>query len=106
MKCSVRGCERDAVVKVMLYDVYPHEAGADILFLEQDCTCPFLCAQHVAENEVKAKGTRKPRGEVYYPFSNRHMAQGFTIYFPLDKEKQEALLELVQVEADGLVSQN
>jgi hypothetical protein len=32
------------------------------------------------ENEAEAKGERKPRGLVRYPYSNRDNAQGFTIY--------------------------
>lgn len=38
------------------------------------------------ENEQEAKGLRKPRGSVSYPFSNKHHAQGFTIYRPLDSK--------------------
>jgi hypothetical protein len=94
MKCSVNGCEREATVKVILYDVYPYLDGADIFF-EQDSTCPFLCTVHVTANEKSAKGVRKSRGFVEYPFSNQERAQGFTIYFPLNKEKQKTLLRAI-----------
>ena len=49
-KCSVLECSRDAVVEVILYDVYPNGE----VFFEQDRTCPYLCAKHVAENEASA----------------------------------------------------
>jgi len=79
-KCSVQGCGADATCEVILYDVYTHDGT---VFFEQDFTCPHLCAEHVAENEKKAQGERRPRGEVNYPYSNQQAAQGFTIYRPL-----------------------
>lgn len=78
-KCHVDGCPNPAAVEVILYDVY-HDGH---VFFEQDVTCPHLCQEHVAENEKKAAGVRKPRGSVSYPYSNGHGAQGFTIYRPL-----------------------
>ncbi len=80
-KCVVKGCKRRAVVEVILYDVYPVEKT---VFFERDHTCPYLCTDHMAENEAGADGVRKPRGYVVYPFSNKDSAQGFTIYRPLD----------------------
>jgi hypothetical protein len=79
-KCSVKGCGKAADVEVILYDVYLSEID---LFFEQDYTCPYLCFAHMVENERGALGIRAPRGHVRYPFSNRHDAQGFTIYQPL-----------------------
>lgn len=79
-KCSVKGCGKDATSEVILFDVYTHDGT---VFFEQDFTCPYLCAEHVVENERKARGVRKPRGVVHYPYTNRHSAQGFTVYRPL-----------------------
>ena len=76
--CSVPGCGKAATHEVFLYDFYPH--GENIVFHEQDFTCPYLCAAHAIENETKAKGTREPRGSVIYPYSNRQGAQGFSVY--------------------------
>jgi hypothetical protein len=84
-KCAVEGCKNPARVEVILYDVYPVEGH--VLF-EQDYTCPYLCAEHMVENEKKAKGVRKPRGSVSCPYSNKDGAQGFTIYRPLDGKNQ------------------
>ncbi len=78
-QCSVDGCTRQAVAEVLLYDLY--EDGT--IFFEQDFTCPFICTQHMLENERQAKGVRRPRGFVEYPYTNRHSAQGFTLYRPL-----------------------
>ena len=78
-KCAVAGCQSDAVAEVIQYDVY-HDGS--ILF-QQDETCPYLCAKHLVQNEDEAAGVREPRGIVEYPHSNRHGAQGFTIYKPL-----------------------
>jgi hypothetical protein len=80
--CSVDGCERRADVEARLYDVY-HDGR---IFDEQDHTCPYLCAHHVQQNEAEARGERKPRGMVRYPYTNSHSAQGFTIYRPLIEE--------------------
>ncbi len=80
--CSAPGCENAAVVEARLYDVYVDDPNV-LMFDERDFTCPFLCDAHVRENETRAKGERKPRGSVRYPFTNQHQAQGFTIYRPL-----------------------
>ena len=50
-KCCVENCGEDAAVEVLLYDFY-----AEMLevLLERDFTCPFLCSDHMAENERQA----------------------------------------------------
>jgi len=78
-KCAVAGCQSDATAEVILYDVY-HDGS--VLF-QRDETCPYICAKHLVQNEAEAAGVREPRGIVEYPHSNRHGAQGFTIYKPL-----------------------
>jgi hypothetical protein len=82
-KCSVDGCPNTATVEVRLYDIYLQDSET-FIFDEQDFTCPHLCAEHVENNELNAKGERKPRGSVYYPYTNLHHAHGFTIYRQLD----------------------
>lgn len=82
-KCSVQNCKKKADYRVMLYDVYLPPCETSV-FIEQDHTCPFICANHMAENEKKAEGTREARGFVSYPYTNKHLALGFTIYLPLD----------------------
>ena len=79
-KCCVDGCSKPAEYEVYLYDYYPHNHHE---FFEQDITCPFICKTHMEENEKQAKGARKSRGTVNYPYTNRHMAQGYTKYAPL-----------------------
>ncbi len=74
--CSVSGCTKSADVAVHLFDLYPNGE----LFDEQDTSCPFLCTSHMLENERGARGERRPRGSVEYPFTNQEGAQGFTIY--------------------------
>jgi hypothetical protein len=79
--CSVKGCQRKAEYRVILYDAY---VEMEDIFFEQDYTCPFICRYHMAENERQAKGERKPRGDVLYPYTNRKEAPGFTIFQPLE----------------------
>jgi hypothetical protein len=100
-----RRLPREATVKVILYDVYPYLSDGDVFF-KQDSTCPMLCAEHMSENESQAQGVREPRGLVEYPYTNRNRAQGFAIYFPLDEEEQETLLELLQKQFDSPTTQN
>ena len=76
-KCNIRGCKKSAEFEVMLYDVYMYD---ELVFFERDFTCPFLCSEHMAENEMCASGTPAPRGYVRYPYSNQQGALGFTIY--------------------------
>jgi hypothetical protein len=82
--CSAPGCTRDAAVEVRLFDLYDVSDGVEI-FDKQDYTCPYLCTEHLVENERRAIGTRAPRDVTRYPFSNRHGAQGVTTYRPVEK---------------------
>jgi hypothetical protein len=110
--CAVDGCERQAYVEVMLYDIYEFGDRSAEVFFEQDFTCPYLCSTHLYENEAGAtvawtpieapegeplslaelqrlvvlpvmSRERKARGSVRYPYTNRHGAQGFSVYRPL-----------------------
>ena len=83
-KCSVNGCNEDAVNEVFLYDFYPNDTGK--AFIEQDFTCPFICKAHTIENEATGRGKREPRGFVEYKYTNQNGAQGYTIYKSLDRE--------------------
>lgn len=111
-RCAAEGCDRDAHVEVILYDIYELPGGTAEVFLEQDFTCPYLCSNHLHENETRAtvdwapieppegepisftelmeivtlpvgSRQREARGSVDYPYTNRHKAQGFNIYRPL-----------------------
>jgi len=79
--CGVRKCTRIAHFEVILYDVYTDIGD---VFFKQDEICPYICRDHMTENEEKASGVREPRGHIHYPFTNEYSAQGFTIYRPLD----------------------
>jgi len=85
-KCCAPTCTRMAEFEVFLYDVYRHNNEE---FYEQDYTCPFLCEEHMRQNEVLAVGNRVPRGYVRYPYSNQHGAQGYTKYSALDEAYRE-----------------
>ncbi len=85
-KCAVTGCEREAKYEVIFYDVYLY---ADVtVFYERHESCPFICHQHMAENEHGAKtglpdpNLRAYRGVVDYPHA-RSAGQGFVTYRPL-----------------------
>ncbi|MBO1628242.1 restriction endonuclease [Bacillus arachidis] len=79
-KCTVDGCENRADYEVYLYDYYDFMNEE---FLEQDYTCPFICEEHMQVNESSARGERKPRGIVHYPYTNKGGAQGYTRYQPV-----------------------
>jgi hypothetical protein len=81
IKCSVPGCQARPKVEVRLYDVYPDGT----IFNQIDFTAPFLCGDHLSENEAGAKGERRPRGMTNYPFTNKEGALGFTIYDSLER---------------------
>lgn len=84
IKCYAPNCQAPVDVEVILYDVYPDEGD---VFFERDFTCPFLCNQHMVENEEQARGTREPGGDMQYPFTNKNGARGFTIYKPLKNRR-------------------
>jgi hypothetical protein len=55
-RCAVPGCDRAAVVEVIFYDVYPSDDGhVDDVVYEQDETCPYLCMEHLSENEARCQ---------------------------------------------------
>lgn len=93
-KCSVKQCNQLAEYEVVLYDFYDFFEDPET-FYEQDYTCPFLCEDHMKFNEDKAKGERRPRGVVYYPFTNQHTAQGYSKYNPI-KEVYPQFFESVE----------
>ncbi|AVD54552.1 hypothetical protein BEH_24640 (plasmid) [Priestia filamentosa] len=90
-KCSVENCERNADYEVYLYDYYAPPLNEE--FIEQDYTCPFICEIHMNENEVKSLGEKKPRRIVTYPYTNQHMAQGYTKYLPVSEAYSEIFNE-------------
>jgi hypothetical protein len=112
--CAVPGCDREAVVEVILYDVYQYtDDGVYDVFYDQDESCPYLCLEHLSENEarcervtldlppgrtsvtaeelVAASQRREPAGQMrsyrsgglWYPYTNRYSGNGFSIYRPL-----------------------
>jgi len=112
-KCKAPGCEKDADYEVILYDFYPYHD----VFFKRDFTYPFLCDEHMVENEREAKtyedsemekrdesefvtlreltagikmvpaGTKRQyRGGYEYPYTNKEVAQGFSVYRPLSKD--------------------
>src|SRR3954466_7408309 len=98
--CSVPGCTREAYAIPYLFDIY--EDGG--IFLQQDKTCPFICQAHLAENEIAAKGIRKPRGLVKYLYTNKKGARGFTVYGPTAEQEQR--IARVHLEIAELASSN
>jgi hypothetical protein len=113
-KCAVPGCERAAVVEVILYDVYQYtdDRVYNVLY-DQNYTCPYLCMEHLSENEqhcrrvmldlppeklvlsgpeiVNPPQRREPAGQtrsyrsggLRYPYTNRDGGNGFSVYRPL-----------------------
>ncbi len=83
-KCSVDNCSNLADYEVVLYDFYEYFEDPET-FYEQDYTCPFICQTHLDINEKNANGERRPRGMVIYPFTNKHRAQGYSKYNPIQE---------------------
>ncbi|MEY8757925.1 restriction endonuclease [Peribacillus frigoritolerans] len=98
-KCSVPGCENNAGYEVYLYDYYD---SSNVEFFEQDFTCPFICEEHMNENEENARGEKRPRGSVRYPYTNKHHAQGYTRYQPVLEVYSEVLNEGLPVNNSSL----
>ena len=84
--CSVEHCTRLPDYEVVLYDYY---AFMNETFYEQDYTCPFICQNHMEENERTAKGERRPRGNCIYLYTNRGGAQGYAKYNPIKEIYRE-----------------
>lgn len=86
-ECSVRGCRKSADYEAIFYDVYLHLYGDVRVFYQAHESCPFICQEHLNENERNAKTSlanprwRAYRGSVQYPHSHSS-GQGFVIYRP------------------------
>lgn len=79
-RCAVEGCPNLAAYEVMLYDLDPAEGAVRF---ERDGTCPYLCVEHVQDNEHGARGERGVHGSVAYPHTNREGRAGLSIYLDL-----------------------
>lgn len=100
-KCSAPNCQKPAEFEVYLYDLYLRLDGElREEFFQQDFTCPYLCHDHVTENEREANGIRQPRGYVEYPFTNRGRAQGYTKYRPIKDVFPELFAETARVPSE------
>lgn len=77
--CSVDGCKNQAEYEVIFYDYY---TGINSVHFAQDYTCPFICDEHMQENEAGSRGIREPRSHINYPFTKRHGGQAYTKYLP------------------------
>jgi len=88
--CSVPGCTRPAVYKAMLVD-WKNSYSGDGWFRAQDEGCPFLCDEHMRENE----GTKKDHGGGVweYPYTKGAAAcsivEGWTEYKRLRRRKAD-----------------
>lgn len=87
-KCSVKGCNQPAEYEVIFYDVYLHPTNPVTVFYERHESCPFVCQEHLSQNERNAKTQldkpelRAYRNHVDYPHTKSE-GQGFVIYRPL-----------------------
>jgi hypothetical protein len=79
-RCGVEGCPSLAEYEVLHYDVDLHHGG---IRLERDETCPFLCFEHLVDNERRAVGERHAEVVVDYPYTNRQRLRGMSLYRPL-----------------------
>ena len=115
--CSVPGCKAKADYKVMLYDFYApegpifceqdftcaylrerhaveNEQGAKS-YPEPETTEGkpfFVSAKELIEDLdsrdlVPAGQRRQYRGAYWYPYTNKQVAQGFSVYVPIDSSK-------------------
>ena len=81
--CSVSDCRKVAVCKVFRQD-FDIAGGEPIC--DPDDSCPYLCREHLTENEQQAKGIRNLRGLVTYPHTNKLKLKGVSIYMPLKQK--------------------
>lgn len=85
-QCSVKGCSERAGYEVVFYDFYLTQGEP---FYERHASCPFICSEHLKENEMTAETggetgskIRQYRGRVKYKHT-KSGGQGFCIYRPL-----------------------
>jgi hypothetical protein len=79
-RCSVEGCPSLAALEVMRYHLDPGEGAVRF---ERDPDCPYLCLEHVRDNERRAEGERALHGYVTYPHTNRDRRPGLSLYLDL-----------------------
>jgi hypothetical protein len=95
-ECAVGGCGKQADVEVILYDFY---STGDVFF-EQDFTCPYLCTEHLLENEAEAFSEigRSELGVTLRQIADRYEAgerrMGMAISHCVDRPLVQALDEI------------
>lgn len=83
--CAVEGCEEPAIVEVFLEDIIGFRETFH--FFEQDESCPFLCREHLKQNEEESTGWGRSRS---YPFSKHGFhsgVEGWSVYRTLTRNK-------------------
>lgn len=83
MTCAVQGCGRHAEFEVFVhgFSFYTHDKGGILDY--QDSTCPFLCREHMIENEERASGPRRWDSDTRYPHTKKDRGSGYTTYLPI-----------------------
>jgi hypothetical protein len=84
-RCSAADCTAQAWYEVFLYDVYyddleryARSPGGDpneriwLPFMEQDYTCPYLCEEHLIENEMGCRISEDFKEEDVAPLRDEH----------------------------------
>jgi hypothetical protein len=80
-RCSVAGCPNLAAYEVQRYIFDPGEGAVALL---EDDTCEFICVEHAIDNELHARGERKPWAVVDYPYTNLNRLPGIALYVQLE----------------------
>lgn len=88
-RCAVEGCPNLAAYEVAHYDF---DVAEGAIVFEPDESCPTICVEHAIENERRAVGDRRPGGLVEYPYTNRRVAPGLTIYRQLQPQYADELV--------------
>ena len=63
--------------------LYAFDTIGGAIRFEPDLSCPYLCREHAADNEQRARGERGTDVRVVYPYTNQGGEHGLSIYLDL-----------------------
>jgi hypothetical protein len=82
-QCSVARCDAPADYEVQEVRVTPYP---DEVLQMRDPVCPYLCEEHMRENEERSTGviTYHSGDKVEYPYTHKRLNSGWSEYEPLE----------------------
>lgn len=79
VRCQVDGCNNTAEYAVFVVNTNKYGAKS----YKEDNTCPYICSEHLIENEKSKAEIKNKKNYIKYLYTNKNYEYGYTQYFKL-----------------------